>query len=554
VSLIRSNTRPFGTLILPVYNAERFLGETLRDVQDWLTRRAEPWELILVDDGSRDASPWILDAFCRAHADDSIHVVRFNANHGKGFAVRVGLDRATGDVALFTDCDLAYPLANIDGILGRIAGGADAAIACRVSPKSTYLISPGFFSYLFTRHVMGRVFNAISRAVAVPRLLDTQAGLKGFRTATVKPLLSRLRLDGFSFDVELLRGLIDRGARIDEVPVAFRYDSEPSTVNFMLDALRMARDLIRVRWRSMRGLYAIESAPRRVIIHADDYGLAPGINRAVEDGLQSGALHSASILLGGQDAQAALAWAASHPQFDFGVHLNLTHGRPVLPASSVPSLVGGDGRFRPLASFFTRFILGRVALPEIAAEWRAQIAAARGAGVRISHLDSHQHVHLIPSVFRGVAARLATEERVSLRAMDGPIAAEATLANLKGIALAVATRLSVGRRFRHLIAARGAGVLLRDHATLGALRAALQGARPGETIELVVHPGFSDAALEASGDGYQTGRDDERALLAAEETRSWIRLSGFRPSDFRTGPGVAPQPPTGGLPTARTRT
>jgi predicted glycoside hydrolase/deacetylase ChbG (UPF0249 family) len=283
----------------------------------------------------------------------------------------------------------------------------------------------------------------------------------------------------------------------------------------------------------MRGRYAVENAPRRVIIHADDYGLAPGVNRAVEEGLQSGALHSASILLGGEDANAALAWAASHPQFDFGVHLNLTHGRPVLSGVRVPSLVGDDGRFRPLGSFFMRFLLGRIAVEEIAAEWRAQIAAARAAGVRISHLDSHQHVHLIPRIFRGVAVLLATEERVSLRAMDGPIAAEATRPNLKGIALALATRLSVGRRFRHLVAARGAGVPLRGHATLDALRAALQGARPGETIELVVHPGFPDAALRASGDGYQEGRDDERALLVAEETRSWIRLSGFRPSDFR---------------------
>jgi len=535
VSLIRTEAGTFGTLVLPVYNAEGFVEATLRDVHDWLARREEPWELIVVDDASRDATPRILEAFSRSHADEAIQVLRFDANHGKGFAVRVGLDRASGGVAVFTDCDLAYPLANIDAILDRIADGADAAIACRVSPESTYLISPNFFSYLFTRHVMGRIFNAISRAIAVPRLLDTQAGLKGFRTAIVKPLLSRLRLDGFSFDVELLRGLIDRGARIDEVPVAFRYDSEPSTVNFTMDALRMARDLVCVRWRSMRGLYAIESAPRRVIIHADDYGLAPGVNRAIEEGLQSGAIHSASILLGGEHASAAVSWAASHPQFDFGVHLNLTQGPPVLAASRVPSLVGGDGRFRPLVPFLGRFGVGRVALSEIAAEWRAQIAAVRGAGVRISHLDSHQHVHLIPRIFRGVAVGLATEERVSLRAMDGPIAAEATHPNFKGIALAVATRLSVGRRFRHLVAARGAGVPLRDRATLDALRASLQGARPGETIELVVHPGFPDDGLLASGDGYREGRDDERALLASEETRSWIRLSGFRPSDFRGG-------------------
>jgi predicted glycoside hydrolase/deacetylase ChbG (UPF0249 family) len=236
---------------------------------------------------------------------------------------------------------------------------------------------------------------------------------------------------------------------------------------------------------------------------------------------------------GGEHAAAALTWAASHPEFDFGVHLNLTQGRPVLPVARVPSLVGADGRFRPLGAFLIRLAFRRIVMDEVAAEWRAQIDAARRAGVRISHLDSHQHVHLIPRIFRRVAVRLATDERVSLRAMDGPIAAAATRPNLKGVALSIATRLSVGRRFRHLVAARGAGIPLRNRATLDALRASLQGARPGDTIELVVHPGFLDDGLRESGDSYREGREDELALLDSEETRSWIRLSGFRPSDFR---------------------
>ena len=417
MSLTRTEAETLCTLVLPVYNAQGFLEATLREVHAWLSRREEPWELIVVDDASRDATLLILDAFQQAHPGEAIQIVRFHANHGKGLAVRVGLHRASGRFAVFTDCDLAYPLANIDGILARLQDGADAAIANRVDPASTYLMSPSFFSYLFTRHLMGRMFNAISRGIAVPRLLDTQAGLKGFRSAIVKPLLSRLRLDGFSFDVELLRGLIDRGARIDEIAVAFRYDSEPSTVNFTLDAIRMARDLIRVRWRSWRGFYAIESPDRRVIIHADDYGLAPGVNRAIEQGLTSGALHSASIMLGGDQAAAALAWAAAHPEFDFGVHLNLTQGRPVLAPERVRSLVDADGRFRPLASFIVRVLLRRVAQDEIAAEWRAQIDAARGAGVRISHLDSHQHVHLIPRIFRGVAE--ARDRGTRLAPRDG---------------------------------------------------------------------------------------------------------------------------------------
>lgn len=539
MSLLRTSVAPFGTLVLPVYNAEGFLESTLREVHAWLSRRDEPWELIVVDDASRDATPQIANAFAAAHEGETIRIVRFSANHGKGFAVRVGLDRASGRYAVFTDCDLAYPMTNVDAILARLEAGADAAIASRVAEGSTYLIRPSFFSYLFTRHLMGRLFNAISRAVAVPRLLDTQAGLKGFRSAVVKPLLSRLRLDGFSFDVELLRGLLDRGARVEEVPVAFRYDSEPSTVHFTMDALRMARDLIRVRWRSWRGYYRIESPLRRVIIHADDYGLAPGVNRAIEQGLGSGSINSASIMLGGEHAALALAWAGSHPEFDFGVHLNVTQGRPLLPAARVPSLVDGAGHFRPLPAFALRFLAGRVALPEVAAEWRAQIGAARAAGVRISHLDSHQHVHLIPSVFRRVAVPLAMEEGVSLRAMDGPIAPAATRPNLKGIALTIATRLSVGHKYRHLVAARGGGIPLRDRATLDALRASLRGARPGETIELVVHPGFEDEGLRASGDSYREGREDERALLASEDTRSWIRLSGFRPANFRRRGQVA---------------
>jgi len=269
MSLTRTAAAPFGTLILPVCNAEGFLVTTLREAHTWLSRRDELWELIVVDDASRDATPFILDAFVTEHAGDNIRIVCFDTSHGKGFAVRVGLDRASGCWSIFTDGDLAYPLSNIDGVLARLADGADAAIACRVLPDSTYLIRPSFFSYLFTRHVMGRIFNKISRVVAVPSLRDTQAGLKGFRTAVVKSLLPYLRLDGFSFDVELLRGLLDRGARIDEVPVAFRYDSEPSTVAFGLDALRMLRDLVRVRWRSRRGAFS-HNAPGRVIIHADD--------------------------------------------------------------------------------------------------------------------------------------------------------------------------------------------------------------------------------------------------------------------------------------------
>lgn len=549
MSVVARGQEVFGTLIVPAYNAEAFIDATLRDVRDWLASRDEPWEVIVIDDASRDRTPALIDAFVRAHPGEAFRVIRFTENRGKGFAVRVGLDAARGTFSVFTDCDLAYPMPNVAAIVDQLVGGADAAIACRVHPDTTYLIKPDFFSYLFTRHLMGRWFNGICRAIAVPRLLDTQAGLKGFRTDVVRPILGRLRLDGFSFDVELLRALIDRGARIAETPVAFRYDSEPSTVHFTLDALRMARDLLRIRYRSVRGRYRVrpDLPPRRLVIHADDFGLARGVNRAIEEALDAGEITSASILSGGPHTGEALAWAAAHPQHDFGVHLNLTQGRPLLPPSRVPSLVDASGRFHPLGRFLVRVALGRVRLAEIEAEWRAQIAAVREAGVRISHLDSHQHVHLVPRIFRRVAVRLATEENLLVRAMDGPVPIRPSRPDVKGIALALATRIDVGRRYRHVMGAHGAGTALRDHATLRDLRATLQDTRPGETYELVVHPGLVDDDLRGSGDGYHEGREQERSLLAAEETRAWLRFAGFELHDFRGGrfplnPQPAPSP------------
>ena len=251
---------PQRTFILPVYNAGTFIEGTLRQVHAWLEARPEAWELIVVDDASPDDTPALLDAFREEYPESAIQRFRFSENRGKGFAIRVGLALARGEYVIFTDCDLAYPLDNVTRVLAALDAGADAAIACRVLPESTYLISPKFFSYLYTRHLMGRAFNALCRVLTVPSLLDTQAGLKGFRTEAVRPLIGRLVMDGFSFDVELLRGLLDRGVRVAEVPVSFRYDSEPSTVRFIIDSARMIHDLLRIRWDDLCGRYDAAAA------------------------------------------------------------------------------------------------------------------------------------------------------------------------------------------------------------------------------------------------------------------------------------------------------
>jgi dolichyl-phosphate beta-glucosyltransferase len=528
---LSAKSEPAATFILPVYNAAPFLAQSLRVVRDHLAARPEAWEFVIVDDASTDGTPAILEEFARRHPGNAIRCVRFTENRGKGFATRAGLGIARGAWSVFTDCDLAYPLSNIDRLLQELRAGADAAIACRVLKESTYLISPSFFSYLYTRHLMGRIFNVICRWLTVPRLLDTQAGFKGFRTEVVRPLLGAMVIDGFSFDVELLRALQDNRARIVEIPVSYRYDSEPTTVNFILDSLRMMRDLVHVRARSLFGRYRESARPAArtsgLVVHADDFGLAPGINSAIEEGLEAGTVTSASILMGGPHAAPALAWAAGRPRHDFGVHLNLTQGRPILPAALVPSLVDRRGRFLRLPRFLARYALGRIRPHEVFIEWRAQIRAVRSAGVIISHLDSHQHVHLLPRLFRRVAVRLAAFHRLPLRVMDGPVCRRGIWPDVKGMLLILATLRAVPHDGAAPPAAHGFGTSLMGSPSLRRARRLLSRARPGRTYELVVHPGIPDADLVDSGDAYRQGRDLERRLIASEEFRAVVRNAGF---------------------------
>src|SRR5262249_27430883 len=273
----------------------------------------------------------------------------------------------------------------------------------------------------------------------------------GFRIEAVRPLLGRLIIDGFSFDVELLRALLDRNVRVVEVPVVFRYDSEPSTVRFIADSIEMLRDLIWIRMRSLRGAYRVDPpglAPPDIAVRADDFGLSPGVNHAIQLGLESGSLTAASLMMGTPHSAEALAWAAQHPEARLGVHLNVTQGRPVCPPEEVASLVDRSGSFLGLGRFLARFATGRIRLEHVRREWRAQIDRVRAAGVALEHLYSPHHVPLLPGIWDRVAAPLADQEGVSLRTMDGPVHGEGWRPNLKGRALQLASRGAIRRRPR----------------------------------------------------------------------------------------------------------
>ena len=246
---------PALSLVIPVYNAADQLPGTLQEVGRFAVQSPDRLEVLFVDDCSTEVETQLmLEDFARGH--DGIRVLRNASNRGKGYSVTRGMLAARGRHRVFTDVDLAYPLDQVARIVSELERGADVAIACRVLPESRYLMSPSFFHYLYTRHLMSRAFNRVVRAFLLPGVLDTQAGLKGFTAAAAELCFQRTTIPGFGFDIECLYIAQQHGLAISQTAVNFRYDEEPTTVRFARDSSRMLQDIWQVRTHAWRGQYA----------------------------------------------------------------------------------------------------------------------------------------------------------------------------------------------------------------------------------------------------------------------------------------------------------
>ncbi len=249
---------PHLTLVIPVYNGARFLRSSLAQAKTWLEAQPYSGELLVVDDGSADPTASILRAFAEAAPDTArcrLTVLRNARNRGKGFSVRRAFLHAAGEIVVFTDADLTYPIRNVEPLVAALEAGADLAYGSRMHLDSRYVIAPTFFGKLFTRHLMGRTFNLLLRWLVVGGVSDSQAGLKGCRKPAATLLAQRVRLNRFSFDVELFFVARRHGLQLAECPVEFIYRKEPSTVRFVRDSLAMVGDMLKVRWRGWRGVY-----------------------------------------------------------------------------------------------------------------------------------------------------------------------------------------------------------------------------------------------------------------------------------------------------------
>lgn len=264
---------------------------------------------------------------------------------------------------------------------------------------------------------------------------------------------------------------------------------------------------------------------RRLVVNADDFGLSEGVNRGILEAHAAGAVSSASLLVNTPGFAAAARAARDAPRLGVGLHLNLTAGRPVSPPETVPTLCDRrTGRFYPLPRLIGRALAGRVEGSEVATECAAQIERLGAAGLRATHLDGHQHAHVLPGILRPV---ITAGRRAGIDVMRIPLD---PLAGIAWRPIAAVAHAVLGACYR--LAARGVtaprsadhfrGLALTGRRDFRErLLALLDALEPGVT-ELMVHPGYPDASL-AGWVRYAEGRERELAALTSDAVRARLR-------------------------------
>jgi len=235
------------SIIIPAFNEGSRLPATLDALLRFLDRDTRRAEVIVVDDGSRDDTSSQVRRY--ESVDSRIRLIRLPQNRGKGYAVRTGIVNSAGSLVLFADADGATPFEELARLETHVRAGARVAIGSRgVRDRATRVQARLY------RRVLGRLFHAVVRVFAVHGISDTQCGFKLFDAEAAHDLFSRMRMTGFSFDVEVLLMAIRSGYRVAEVPVNWTHQPG-SKVRVLRDGLLMARDVLRIRANAVAGFY-----------------------------------------------------------------------------------------------------------------------------------------------------------------------------------------------------------------------------------------------------------------------------------------------------------
>jgi dolichyl-phosphate beta-glucosyltransferase len=238
---------PKYSIIIPAFNESARIPATLESVLGCI--RANGWdaEVIVVNDGSTDATAQVIRDF--GARSPEVRLVENPGNRGKGYSVRNGILQALGDVVMFTDSDLSAPIEEAERLFAAIAAGADIAIGSRWLDSGRQTHRQPLYRQFF-----GRCFNAVTRMVMQLPFVDTQCGFKAFTRAAAQTVFQLQSIERWGFDPEILFIALKRGFIVKEVAVSWAHD-ERTRMSYLRDGLQMLKELCIIRWNAITGHY-----------------------------------------------------------------------------------------------------------------------------------------------------------------------------------------------------------------------------------------------------------------------------------------------------------
>lgn len=246
------NTMPALSIVIPAYNEASRLPRTLYAAAEYLEGRGTTYEILIVSDGSRDETRAVSEALAQtlnANARyGAVIATGYEQNQGKGYAVRFGMLRASGERLLCMDADLATPMEELPKLEAALDESTRTCVAIGSRPlrESELTVRQPLY-----RELAGRAFNKAVQLMATPGIHDTQCGFKLFTRSAARQIFERATLNGFSFDVEVLYLSRKLGFTIAEVPVRWAHQEGAAAFAtrgaYLRHGIKMLRDLVRIR-------------------------------------------------------------------------------------------------------------------------------------------------------------------------------------------------------------------------------------------------------------------------------------------------------------------
>ncbi len=230
------------SVIVPIYNEKSIIEDSLSAFSDYMKANFDDYEIIFSDDGSTDGCSDAVAAY--SEKDPHVILSRYEKNRGKGCAVRTGILKSTGDVVMFTDCDMAYGLDVIKDVYRHFAEHPETSVLV----GSRNLRGDGYEGYTFLRKLASKIYIKVLCLTAGFKLSDSQCGMKGFRGDDGRKIFSECETDGFAFDFEVLLIAKYLNMKTDETPVKI-INHRASTVNVFSDTFKMLSDLRKIKKR-----------------------------------------------------------------------------------------------------------------------------------------------------------------------------------------------------------------------------------------------------------------------------------------------------------------